>query len=74
MKCPVCDVDLLMGERLSVSIDYCPKCRGIWLANGKLDNLLGRSGANSDPRNKNQNRRDDDDEGGIGGFLKGIFD
>jgi uncharacterized protein len=44
MKCPVCNVDLLMGERLSVSIDYCPQCRGIWLEKGKLDQLLNDSG------------------------------
>jgi Zn-finger nucleic acid-binding protein len=64
-----------MGERLTVSIDYCPKCRGIWLANGKLDRLLESSGADSDPKGKNQRRRDDDDdERGVGGFLRGIFD
>lgn len=40
MKCPVCNIDLLMGERLTVSIDYCPQCRGIWLEKGKLDFLL----------------------------------
>ena len=44
MKCPVCNVDLLMGERLSVSIDYCPQCRGIWLEKGKLDQLLNGGG------------------------------
>ena len=31
MKCPVCDVDLLLAERQGVEIDYCPKCRGVWL-------------------------------------------
>lgn len=40
MKCPTCNVDLLMGERMTVSIDYCPQCRGIWLEKGKLDQLL----------------------------------
>ncbi|PKL60566.1 MAG: hypothetical protein CVV33_02020 [Methanomicrobiales archaeon HGW-Methanomicrobiales-4] len=44
MKCPTCNVDLLMGERLTVSIDYCPQCRGIWLEKGKLDLLLSGSG------------------------------
>jgi len=29
-----------MGERLTVSIDYCPQCRGIWLEKGKLDQLI----------------------------------
>ena len=73
MKCPVCNVDLLMGERLTVQIDYCPKCRGIWLENGRLDKLLESSGTNSDPKGRDQ-RGKDDDEGGIGGFLRGIFD
>lgn len=43
MKCPVWNVDLLMGGRLTVSIDYCPECRGIWLEKGKLDQLLNTS-------------------------------
>ena len=45
MNCPACNVDLLMSERLTVQIDYCPKCRGIWLTNGKLDKLLEKSGS-----------------------------
>ena len=69
-----------MSERLTVQIDYCPKCRGIWLTNGKLDKLLEKSGSllsgsTLDPREKNQRRKDDDDdERGVGGFLRGIFD
>jgi hypothetical protein len=74
MKCPVCNVDLLMGERLTVPIDYCPKCRGIWLANEKLDKLLEKSNLVNDPKGKNQRGKEDDDEGGIGGFIRGIFD
>ncbi|MDD5143857.1 zf-TFIIB domain-containing protein [Methanoregula sp.] len=35
MKCSVCNADLLMGERLTVSIDYCPKCRDIFLTHDK---------------------------------------
>ena len=49
MKCPVCDVDLAMGERLSTSIDYCPKCRGIWLEKGKLDQISQRAAAAASP-------------------------
>lgn len=44
MKCPVCNVDLLMGERLTISIDYCPQCRGIWLEKGKLDQVISSVG------------------------------
>jgi uncharacterized protein len=43
MKCPVCDVDLLMTERQGAEIDYCPKCRGVWLDRGELDILIERS-------------------------------
>jgi Zn-finger nucleic acid-binding protein len=63
-----------MSERLTVQIDYCPKCRGIWLTNGKLDQLIEKSGSSLDPREKNQRRKDDDEEGGVRGFLSGIFD
>jgi Zn-finger nucleic acid-binding protein len=40
MKCPNCDVQLLMAERQGVGIDYCPQCRGIWLERGKLDEII----------------------------------
>lgn len=41
MKCPVCpDATLLMSERQSVEIDYCPTCRGVWLDRGELDKLI----------------------------------
>jgi Zn-finger nucleic acid-binding protein len=44
MKCPVCaETDLLMAERQGVEIDYCPKCRGIWLDRGELDKIIERS-------------------------------
>jgi Zn-finger nucleic acid-binding protein len=42
MRCPNCDVDLLMAERQGVGIDYCPQCRGVWLDRGKLDTILDR--------------------------------
>jgi Zn-finger nucleic acid-binding protein len=40
MNCPVCSMQLLMSEKLSVEIDYCPKCRGIWLDRGELDKII----------------------------------
>jgi uncharacterized protein len=45
MKCPHCDVNLLMTERQGVEIDYCPDCRGVWLDRGELDKILERSHA-----------------------------
>lgn len=39
--CPrECGENLLMAERRGVSIDYCPKCRGIWLDHGELEKIL----------------------------------
>ena len=44
MKCPVCnEPDLVMTERQGVEIDYCPKCRGVWLDRGELDKIIERS-------------------------------
>lgn len=46
MKCPVCkDVDLAMTDRQGIEIDYCPRCRGIWLDRGELDRLIERAEA-----------------------------
>ncbi|MCU0653401.1 MAG: zf-TFIIB domain-containing protein [Candidatus Pacebacteria bacterium] len=43
MKCPICEVDLVMSERQGVEIDYCPKCRGVWLDRGELDKIIEKS-------------------------------
>lgn len=43
MFCPICNVDLVMSERSGVEIDYCPKCRGVWLDRGELDKIIERS-------------------------------
>ena len=40
MQCPVDNADLLMAERHGVEIDYCPKCRGVWLDRGELDKII----------------------------------
>lgn len=57
MKCPTCvDTDLVMTDRQGVEIDYCPKCRGVWLDRGELDKIIERS---SQPAPSS--RRDDDD-------------
>jgi Zn-finger nucleic acid-binding protein len=42
MLCPVCRVDLVMADRQGIEIDYCPRCRGIWLDRGELDKLIER--------------------------------
>jgi Zn-finger nucleic acid-binding protein len=34
-----------MADRQGVEIDYCPKCRGVWLDKGELDKIIERSAA-----------------------------
>lgn len=41
--CPACKVELTMTERQGIEIDYCPKCRGVWLDRGELDKIIERS-------------------------------
>jgi len=47
MQCPVDGETLVIAERSGVEIDYCPKCRGVWLDRGELDKIIDRSGAPS---------------------------
>src|SRR6185437_4391411 len=49
MVCPICKVDLVMSERHGLEIDYCPKCRGIWLDRGELDKIIERATAADAP-------------------------
>ena len=42
MKCPTCNVDLLLADKQGIEIDYCPTCRGIWLDRGELEKLVER--------------------------------
>lgn len=43
MQCPIDGTELLIAERTGVEIDYCPKCRGIWLDRGELEKLIERA-------------------------------
>lgn len=43
MQCPVDGTTLTITDRQGVEIDYCPKCRGVWLDRGELDKLIDRS-------------------------------
>lgn len=43
LLCPTCKVDLVMSERQGIEIDYCPKCRGVWLDRGELDKIIAKS-------------------------------
>ncbi|MBU3029252.1 zf-TFIIB domain-containing protein [Paracoccus marinaquae] len=74
MKCPVDNETLLMTSRNGVEIDYCPKCRGVWLDRGELDKIIEHSTAAAapvplaeparetrpEPRREERRYRDDD--------------
>lgn len=65
MKCPGCNAALTMTERQGIEIDFCPKCRGVWLDRGELDKILEREATHSMRRSEHGNdyrRRDDDDD------------
>lgn len=47
MNCPVCSLPLKMTDRNGIEIDYCEKCRGVWLDRGELDKIIERSGSHS---------------------------
>lgn len=49
MRCPVDNETLVMADRGGVEIDYCPKCRGVWLDRGELDKIIERSGQANAP-------------------------
>lgn len=42
MICPLDQTTLVIAERQGIEIDYCPKCRGVWLDRGELDKVIER--------------------------------
>jgi Zn-finger nucleic acid-binding protein len=79
MKCPKCNVTLLMSEKQGIEIDYCPDCRGIWLDRGELEKIIEKSSSpgnsnieNIPPyRGENERHHDDDDNHGSGNYKYG---
>jgi hypothetical protein len=72
MKCPIDGEALVMTDRSGVEIDYCPKCRGVWLDRGELDKIIERAApaerpqpapTRSDPDRREHSSRSDDDRG-----------
>ena len=76
MNCPIDGETLMMSERKGVEIDYCPRCRGVWLDRGELDKLVAAADRDDDDRWDRDDRRERDDRpyrddrpfaGGFGG-------
>jgi Zn-finger nucleic acid-binding protein len=62
MNCPLDGETLALSERRGVEIDYCPKCRGVWLDRGELDKLMAAADRyddeDDDDRRKPEHRRE----------------
>ena len=77
MLCPVDGAELVISERSGVEIDYCPKCRGVWLDRGELDKIIDRSGAMQaapEPRGYHDGGGKPYKKKKRGGFLDELFD
>jgi Zn-finger nucleic acid-binding protein len=86
MKCPVCNLDLVMTERQGVEIDYCQKCHGVWLDRGELDKIIERSTSEMPQRQSapanyghqsgkhHEHGHDEHHYKKKGGFLSELFD
>ena len=60
MRCPVDEETVVIIERQGIEIDYCPRCRGVWLDRGELDKLIERE---ADRYESGPYRGDRDDRG-----------
>lgn len=60
MNCPQCQTSLEMSDRQGIEIDYCPRCRGVWLDRGELDKIIARSATIDAERYRDHDDDDDD--------------
>ena len=58
MRCPLDNSELVMSDRQGIEIDYCPKCRGVWLDRGELDKIIERSADDLAPPPRTVSRDD----------------
>tara|TARA_R100000365_G_C2747126_1_gene76806 strand:+ start:3835 stop:4122 length:288 start_codon:yes stop_codon:yes gene_type:complete len=68
MTCPVDGTTLVMSERSSIEIDYCPTCRGVWLDRGELDKIIERSAQPAPSRAPAQHTSPSHDFGNRGSY------
>jgi uncharacterized protein len=87
--CPNCSSEMNIANKLGVEIDYCPKCRGVWLDRGELEKVANIQDRFEEDHYKryhfgkdhdDDNDHDDDDyymkrkHKKRGGFLGEMFD
>jgi Zn-finger nucleic acid-binding protein len=39
LQCPNCSAEMQLMQKYEVDIDYCPRCKGIWLDRGEIDKI-----------------------------------
>lgn len=49
MKCPACKAPLVVVERESIEVDWCPACHGVWFDAGELELLVDKAGKTLEP-------------------------
>ena len=66
MNCPVDGTPLTITDRQGIEVDFCPRCRGVWLDRGELDKLIDRTSGMGYPQgweheHRGYERREDRD-------------
>lgn len=57
MNCPRCtDVELLEKDRDGITVDGCPRCRGIWLDRGELERLVASVAKHHDDEDRDRHK------------------
>jgi uncharacterized protein len=86
MICPSCSSDMNIANRFGVEIDYCPRCKGVWLDRGELEKVANIQDRYEEDHYKRyhfgKDHDDDNDENGYyekrkhkkRGFLGEMFD
>ncbi|HEY3281243.1 MAG TPA: zf-TFIIB domain-containing protein [Armatimonadota bacterium] len=54
MNCPLCQNPMRPNLLTGVEIDVCPRCQGVWLDRGELEEILARTAAGRDPGDRSE--------------------
>jgi len=49
MDCPRCHTPLVIVEYLSIELDWCPACEGLWFNRGEMELLARKLGRDTEP-------------------------
>lgn len=83
LNCPNCSNAMQESKKYEVDIDYCPRCKGVWLDRGEIDKIANVQSRYEEQHYQKYHRGsteyDDDDDDYYNrrrkrGFLGDIFD